>query len=676
MANTTATSLLKYMGLIGTSGHTTGSLVPRAGTPTADQELFRDFQDSGKVANPDVWSRFNAYMRRPVTFDAMLQLWDEMAGWDLMAAALVEIVDEATQTDQNSPAKIWFQCNDRDFEDDLNGMLLNVNSEEILTSQVYYVAALGNHFEKLEYAPGEGVMGMSFVHPMDVRRYWLERNRKCIGFRWTGHKPSKESAFVHPDNKTPIERVAISDGQNTEDLWYPWDMLHFRRMYRLRISEHGEPIFDEAQGIYKKLRVAVDQMVVHRAQVQPDRYVINIDTKDQAPVDQMKTVQRWKQTLRSKLSFGLSNQGSTGLTGDLTDPVGFQAFYNAWSLDTILWVAKPTGFEHAIEKMGGTQNVPDVYDIELLTDLFYSIIGMPRSWFGAKTGGGGGDQAMSGKALLAQDMRFLRKIKSIRQPIINTYTWLGYFHAVLKGKDIRELDIRAMMPPIGSLEDQMNLEMLRQKAEVLDLLADVMQKYNLPREAWVETIFKRYMHLPDDVVTMFITALPNDMEEPAMESLQKKPAPYTFRLIRELEDKIRQNPDAVRLVEQLKKNVSGDGSTSKSRAQRVMYEDQLSVRGMNVRHGINDYDLIFSSYGQNPLRLRRAADPETGMNKAEAQRTSVQVGTLQHLNESEKSYQEHLAGDVPKTAAEPIMESATASSDGIPAYRKFLGERM
>src|SRR5208283_4758030 len=202
--------------------------------------------------------------------------------WDLMAAALVEIVDEATQADQNSPAKLWFQCNDRDFEDDLNGMLLN------------------------------------------------------------------------------------------------------------------------------------------------------LDTEDQAPIDQMKTVQRWKMTLRSKLSFGLNNQGSTGMTDQLTDPVGFQAFYNAWSLDTILWVAKPTGFEHAIEKLQGTQNIPDVYDIELLTDLFYSIIGMPRSWFGAKSGSAGGDQAMSGKALLAQDMRFLRKIKSIRSPIINCYTWLGYFHAVLK----------------------------------------------------------------------------------------------------------------------------------------------------------------------------------------------------------------------------------------------------
>jgi hypothetical protein len=644
MANTTATSLLKYMGMVGTSGQATGSLVPRAGTPTADQELFRDFQEAGRVANPDVWSRFNTYMRRPVTFDSMLQLWDEMAGWDLMAAALVEIVDEATQADQNSPAKIWYQCNDRDFEDDLNGMLLNLNSEELLPSQVYYVAALGNHFEKLEYAPGEGVIGMSFIHPMDVRRYWLERNRKCVGFRWNGHKPSKESAFVHPDNRTPIERVALSDGQSIEELWYPWDILHMRRMYRLRVNEHGEPIFDEAQGIYKKLRLAVDQMVVHRAQVQPDRYVINIDTKDQTPVDQMKTVQRWKQSLRSKLAFGLSNQGSTGITADVTDPAGFQAFYNAWSLDTILWVAKPSGFEHAIEKLQGTQNVPDVYDIELLTDLFYSIIGMPRSWFGAK-GGGGGEQNMSGKALLAQDMRFLRKIKSIRAPIINAYTWLGYFHAVLKGKDIRELDIRAMMPPIGSLEDSMKLEMLRQQAEVLDLLADVMQKYNLPREAWVETIFKRYMHLPDDVVTMFITALPNDIEGPSMESLQKKPAPFTYRLIRELEDKVRQVPDAISLIEELKKSVAGEAAPA-TRGQRRFFEDQFSIKGMQIRSHINDWDLVVSSYGQNPMKMGRRESTN-------AKGVTVQGAALTPLNESE-------------TEVKPQE----------PAYRQFLGEKM
>jgi hypothetical protein len=610
MANTTATSLLKYLGLIGTSGHPTGSIVPRAGTPSADQELFREFREAGRVANPDVWSRFNSYMRRPVTFDAMLQLWDEMAGWDLMAAALVEIVDEATQTDQNSPATLWYQCNDREFEDELNGMLVNCGVEDLIPSQVYYVASLGNHFEKLEYAPGEGVMGLSFIHPMDIRRYWLERNRRVVGFRWTGHKPSKEAAFVHPDNRTPIERVALSDGSDTEELWYPWDMLHFRRMYRLRISEHGEPIFDEAQGIYKKMRLAIDQMVVHRAQVQPDRYVINIDTKDQPPMEQMRTVQRWKQTLRSKISFGLANQGSTGQTQDLTDPMGFQAFYNAWSLDTILWVAKPSGFEHTIEKLQGTQNIPDVYDIELLTDLFFSIIGMPRSWLGGKGGAGGGDQPMSGKALLAQDMRFLRKIKGIRRPIISGYTWLGYFHAVLRGKDIRELDIKAMMPPIGSLEDQMKLEMLRQQAEVLDLLADVMAKYALPREAWVETVFKRYLRLPDDVVNLFITALPSEIEEPAMES-QKKPAPYTHRILRELEDKVRQNPDLATLVEELRQGVGGESAPARSRGTRKLYENMFSLKGMNVKKQISDWDFVVSSYGKHPDELKRAMETKT-----------------------------------------------------------------
>ncbi len=634
MANTVSTNLLKYLGMVGSSGMRTGSLVPRSNTPNANQELFRDFSGAGKVADPDVWTKFNSYTKKPTTFDAMLQLWEEMAGWDLMAAALVEIVDEATQTDQNSPATLWYQCNDREFEDELNSMVVNLNVEELLPSQVWHVAALGNHFEKIEYAPEVGVMGLSFVHPLDVRRYWLERNRKCVGYRWSNHKPSKEAAFVHPDNKTPIERVALNDGNNLEELWYPWDFLHFRRMFRLRISEHGEPLFSEADGIYKKLRMAVDQMVVHRAQVQPDRYVINVDTKDQGPMEQMKTVQRWKQMLRSKLAFG--GGGGSGGEG-LNDPSGFQSFYNAWSLDTILWMAKPNGFNHVVEKLPGTATVPDVYDIELLTDLFYSIIGMPRSWFGSKgADGGGGEQPASGKALLAQDMRFLRKIKSIRKPIINQYTWLGYFHAILKGKDIRQLDIKAMMSPIGSLEDQMKLEMLRQQAEVLDLLADVMQKYNLPKEAWVETIFKRYMHLPDEVVNIFLTSLPPEMEQP-MESMNgKKPAPFTFKLIRELEEKVSGIPGAAKRIKDLKESIHGKSESNSFNGFKV-------TEGVVSMPSLNNFDVLVSSYGRSPWELKRSAEsgPLVGVKKDQ-----------------------------------PLMESTVASESATPAYRQFMPEKM
>lgn len=610
MPNTVATNLLHYLGLIGSAGAHTGSLVPRAQTPQAGADLWRDFQDSGKIADPDIWTKFNQAMRRPVTFDAMLQLWEEMATWDLMAAALVEIVDEATQVDSQSPATIWYQCNDRDFEDELNAMLIRLDTEAIVPSQVWHVAALGNHFEKLEYAQEEGVIGMSFVHPLDVRRYWLERNRKCIGFRWAGHKPGKESAFVMPDNKTPIPRVSLGDGKNTEDLWYPWDFLHMRRMFRLRISEHGEPIFDEAEGIYKKLKMAIDQMVVHRAQVQPDRYVINIDVKDQTPIEQVKTVQRWKQSLRSKLAFGQSQ--TPGQAGVLNTPTDFQSFYNAWALDTILWVAKPRDFQHSVEKMQGTQNIPDVYDIELLTDLFYSIIGMPRSWFSSKGAGGGGGSdgnAPSGKALLAQDMRFLRKIKSIRRPIINCYTWLGYFHAVLKGKDIRQLDIKANMPPIGSLEDQMKMEMLKQQAEVLEILADVMEKYALPKEAWIEIVFKKYLHLPDEIVNIFITALPGEMDAMPVESQQRKTkAPYTFRLIRQIEEAVKSNPQLAAQVALLKETAYFDDSRRVSEAVFAKHKRDHLRENMFKVPSLQDLDLIVSSYGRSPFELKKMTD--------------------------------------------------------------------
>jgi hypothetical protein len=222
---------------------------------------------------------------------------------------------------------------------------------------------------------------------------------------------NKESAFVHPDNKTPIERVAISDGQNIEDLWYPWDILHFRRMYRLRISEHGEPIFDEAQGIYKKLRWPLTRWSFTAPRSSLTATSINIDTKDQPPMDQMKTVQRWKQTLRSKALLRLSEPRAAPASRPSSRPgQGFQSF-----LQRLVTRHDPVGRpahrlrarhrENAGHAKHSRRLRHRAADRPLLLHHRHAALLVRR----AKGGGGGGDQAMSGKALLAQDMRFLRK---------------------------------------------------------------------------------------------------------------------------------------------------------------------------------------------------------------------------------------------------------------------------
>lgn len=644
------------MGLTGTSGARTGSLVPRAQTPDADQRLWQEFQDAGRVSDPEIWTKFNSVMKRPTTFDAMLQLWDEMAQWDLVAAALVEIVDEATQVDANSPGAIWFQCNDAAFEEELNDLLVRLDVETMIQSQVWYIAAMGNHFEKLEYAPKEGILGMSFVHPMEMRRYWLERNRKCVGFRWLNHKPNKEDVFVQPDNTTPVERVSMASGQNIEDLWYPWDFLHFRRMFRMRMSEHGEPIFAEADGIYKKLRLAIDQMVVCRAQVQPDRYAVSIDVQEQPPIEQMKTVQRWRQTLRSKLAFG-----QVGMPNELNGVSDFTAYYNALALDTMIYIAQPKGFNNIITKLPGTVDVPDVYDIELLTDLFYSIIGMPKSWFsGGQGGSGGGGEMPSGRALLAQDIRFLRKIKSIRKPLINVYQWLGYFHAVLKGKDVEKLDIKAMMPQIGSLEEQLKLEMLGIQADVLQKLGDVMEQYSLPKEAWIDTVFKRYMHLPDEVVAVFMTALPSEIEQQNQEESErriKKAAPSTLKLINEIHAKIENTPgasDAIRMLrEVVYKEKLLDRPHSKWTRERVLN------KGM-----VKENDVVISSFGRHPFEFRRQ-----GVNESKTQEGAVKGVMQAKVDNLSKGWDDD-------GATPPLSESKEGNGEGMGGpspYRKWMG---
>jgi hypothetical protein len=622
--NSIVAKVLSFAGLTGSSPTSNSMVPPQRRGPNAEQE----FDKAGEVANPDVWSAYNSATARPRTLEEQLRIWDEMSHWDLMAAALNEITDEATQSDATSPGLIWYECTDKKIEEELNQMLRDVAAEESLPSQVWHTAGYGNDFQKLEYSPGEGVMGFTPCHPMEMRRYWLKRNRRCVGFRWANNKPNKDDIFRIGDQ--PITRAALklnagSGKDDLENLWYPWDFMHIRRMFRARQTEHGEPLFEEAQGIYKKLRMAIDQMVVHRAQIQPDRYVVNIDVKDLPPIEQVKIVNRWKQSLRTKLSFG---SGTGGVNGQ---PDDFRAFYNAMALDTILWMAKPRDFGHSIEKLAGTQSVPDVHDIEMLTNLFFSIIGMPKSWIGLGDSSGKGDSGpASGKALLAQDMRFLRKIKSIRKPITLAYTWLGYFHCMLKGYDVEGLEIQALMPPIGSLEDQMKIDMLSSQVAVLDQLGDIMPKFGLPKEAWIDVVFRRYLHLPDDIIDAFLTSLPPEQEPAPLESVHQKvrdrmKSVHKAKKVMMEEIIKRLGPQKDGILVDMFDIMNGRPPRRKCRYRN--YEDILR------RAHLKENDLIVSGFGQlDPLQdFRLLNEPVTSVTQRFVEHTGYRGAMDAHM---------------------------------------------
>jgi hypothetical protein len=114
-------------------------------------------------------------------------------------------------------------------------------------------------------------------------------------------------------------------------------------------------------------------------------------------------------------------------------------------------------------------------------------------------------------------MRFLRQTRSVRKGVIDGYTWLAYFHALLTNEKIDDLNISAKMSDISGLEDQIKLELLQMQIDLLDKLGSALGNIGVPTHVMVDLVFRRYMRLPDDVVNAVITALPSETPPPGQQ---------------------------------------------------------------------------------------------------------------------------------------------------------------
>lgn len=148
------------------------------------------------------------------------------------------------------------------------------------------------------------------------------------------------------------------------------------------------------------------------------------------------------------------------------------------------------------------------------------------------------------------------------------------------------------------------MELLEKQANLLGILADVMQAYNLPKEAWIEVIFKRYMHLPDEVVHVFMTALPAQIDA---QGESRQPAPGASRLVREVTGALDKHPDAARLVSEIKRGAAGLDSVYTARKTRrfAKASEAYSLPAMKPN------DVVISSFGLHPFAINKTGQPST-----------------------------------------------------------------
>jgi hypothetical protein len=145
----------------------------------------------------------------------------------------------------------------------------------------------------------------------------------------------------------------------------------------------------------------------------------------------------------------------------------------------------------------------------------------------------------------------------------------------------------------------MKLEMLEKQVDILQKLGDVVDKYSLPQEVWLEVIFKKYMHLPSEVVDAFMTALPPEAKGPTESKQRTARGDTTRQLLEEIEKKVQGNRYLRTVVEDLRQVVYDTRSNHRTLAHhgRKIFESE-QTRPDRLDGAIKPGDLIVSSFGQ------------------------------------------------------------------------------
>jgi hypothetical protein len=343
--------------------------------------------------------------------------------------------------------------------------------EDIIRAQFKQIIAYGNDFERLHLGP-EGVHGW---HNRDVEKVerFADEFKRLIGFGDEDEPPSEVP-----------EAVLWGDDRNKKRLHKPWDFVHFRLMMDERKSEYGQSILKPAVNTYKRLRMAEDQMMIYRMQMQPTRYLVKIDTGSASVPEMWRMAHEWIMRMRNNRLLDASRQQ-------------YEPRNDPWAIDDIVFLPTRKDSQTDVKVLTGDHEIPDICDVQYFLRQLASMMNIPPDYLGAEPEA---NQGLSPKSpLVMQDLRFQRSIKTLRSVGQQGYDLVCRIHLALVGKD-PYLPFRIKMSNIVALEAESQLELVSAQADLAGKLIELGTTIQAPPEEWLRMIFTKYFPLPAELV--------------------------------------------------------------------------------------------------------------------------------------------------------------------------------
>jgi len=388
---------------------------------------------------------------------------------DIVSSVLDLYAEDATQTEMSTGKSLWIVADNPDVQKLADDLFQRVQMEDKVFSITRSIAKFGDRFDSiLQHVSDQGlptsIAGLRVYPPVQVSRYEDEFGRL--------------RGFVLGEVPTSAQTVQPTGETDSLDISEPWDFIHWRLYARADESEgiYGTSILQAARRIYRYLYMMEQALVIYRMRRAPDRLKWKVDTGDAPPDEAEQILTTFRERVRKKM---------------LTDPETGEVVseLNPLGIDEDIFLPVGLDSKTDVELMKGAGVVGNILDLDYIRKRFFSCVRVPPDFMGfADTSG-----TLTGRAPLTdQEVRYARGVKRLQRAVMIGAVQLVQIELTLRGLDVTKSEnhFTAKMHPVSFLDEQVQAETMRTRAETVVTLLDLGKRLEVDQPAWMEYVGK------------------------------------------------------------------------------------------------------------------------------------------------------------------------------------------
>jgi len=208
-----------------------------------DQDLLRRFADYEEMDEfPEGWFSLNIY------------------------------ADDATTANPDNGKAIWAYSQDRQLENELNGVLRRCQADDNSWPLVRELCKYGNLFgEILVRDPKQGVIGINFMPPPSMRRIETPRDG-LVGFVQDPNGIQGVNSTSYYDLKNRPNRA-----YNNVVAFDPWEISHWRLRLKYFNAIYGYSALEGGRAAWKRLAMLEDAQLIYKFERAHQQFAFYVD---------------------------------------------------------------------------------------------------------------------------------------------------------------------------------------------------------------------------------------------------------------------------------------------------------------------------------------------------------------------------------------------------------------